>query len=241
MTDLAELGFRLEKIPADPPEDFRLALRDLRDEKMAPLVVDFLSGEKVHRLKHGLSKNQPIAKAIGMKAGPRSVLDATAGLGVDAFFIAALGCRVRAIERSPIVFALLEDGYRRLQLDPELSSIAGRLSFEQGSAADLLLQLLQSKDPGSYPEVVYLDPMYPEEGRSKSALPKKGMQMFRRLIGDDDDAKQVLELALQIAQDRVVVKRPLSAPVLGYKPNHVFEGKTARFDMYLSASFRERK
>lgn len=84
------------------------------------------------------------------------------------------------------------------------------------------------------PDVVYLDPMYPEEGRSKSALPKKTMQMFRRLLDGDEDANELWEAAMKVALKRVVVKRPLHAPSLGTKkPNHSFEGKTARFDLYL--------
>jgi 16S rRNA (guanine1516-N2)-methyltransferase len=82
--------------------------------------------------------------------------------------------------------------------------------------------------------VIYLDPMYPEEGRSESALPKKAMQMFRKLVGDDLDATAAFTVALKVARERVVVKRPGHAlPLGGREPTHRFEGKTARYDMYL--------
>jgi 16S rRNA (guanine1516-N2)-methyltransferase len=246
LEDLARLGFALE-IENEEGES-RLALRDLHDPKMQPLAVDFTSGTVIHRLKHGLSKNQPLSRALGSKGGDEelSVFDATAGLGVDAFFIAALGYRVRAIERSPVVHALLQDGFRRLvrlieeenfedEMFTEKAIIGLRivrdyLSFERGDAAEILRGLSEDQRP----DVVYLDPMYPDEGRSKSALPKKGMQIFHRLIGDDRDAVAVFDLALKRAKKRVVVKRPLYATPLRENPTHTFEGKTARYDMYLS-------
>lgn len=253
-------GFALSKSELDD----RLVLRDLGHPERHPLAVDFLSTRLTYRRQHGLGKGQLLARALGLRSRPIQraadhshnvsananantntnssgamfVLDATAGLGVDAFVIASLGCRVRAIERSPVIFALLEDGYRRLveaeasdtsRDTEELRAITARLSFERGDARDVIEALREDERP----DVIYLDPMYPETGRSKSALPKKGMQIFRRLIGDEDnDAAAVLEAALAKARDRVVVKRPLKAPFLGgIKPAHVFTGKTARYDM----------
>jgi 16S rRNA (guanine1516-N2)-methyltransferase len=226
-------GFQLERI-VDSSGVERLVLRDLLNEKVNPLCVDFLDPAVLYRLKHGLSKNQSIARALGLKSLRSTdapfVFDATAGMGVDAFFIAALGCRVRAIERSAVVYALLEDGKRRLDLKSEMREVSTRLSFELGDAFHVLTGLSEDQRP----DVVYLDPMYPDEGRSESALPKKAMQMFRRLIGDDLDSSRVFEIACERARDRVVVKRPLHAePVGGSRPTHVFVGKTARFDMYL--------
>jgi 16S rRNA (guanine1516-N2)-methyltransferase len=248
MKRLEERGFALESVDSDdtaPGEASeaeqnkfgkKLVLRDLTDSSMTPLEVDFSSNAILHRLRHGLSKNQSLGKALGLKSvNPETapfVFDATAGLGTDALVMAALGCRVRAVERSEVIFALLNDGERRLQAatDPQLVEIAKRLSFENGDARAILSGLSEEERP----DVVYLDPMYPEEGRSKSALPKKTMQMFRRLLDGDEDAEELWQAAMKAARARVVVKRPLKAPALGnVKPTHTFEGKTARFDMYL--------
>ena len=209
----------------------RLVLRDLDDPGISPVSVDFLAPALLHRLRGGLSKNQPLPKALGLRGVDGVyVIDATAGLGVDAFIMAAYGCRVRAFERSADVFALLEDGYARLLAcgDSRLLEIASRLSFEHGDALTLLPSFVER------PSVVYADPMYPEEGRSKSALPKKGMQLFKRLVGADSDADALVTVARAVALDRVVVKRPAYAPV-GAGVAHSFESKTARFDMYLAA------
>lgn len=83
-----------------------------------------------------------------------------------------------------------------------------------------------------HPAVVYLDPMYPH--RSKSALVKKEMRILRILVGDDEDSAKLLTSALQVANKRVVVKRPAYAPPLtGLEPNLVFKTKNNRFDVYL--------
>lgn len=233
----ASENFRLER-----DESGRLVVRDLSNPELSPLAVDFVSSRLTYRREHGLSKNQPLSRALGLRSlNPEKapfVFDATAGLGVDAFMMACLGCRVRAVERASLVHDLLADGYARLDSearrlneegDAELLKIARRLSFECADAA-LVLEGLGEEE---WPDVVYLDPMYPEEGRSKSALPKKAMQIFRRLLGEDDDAERVWEIALKRARDRVVVKRPIHAPPLGGRPSHSFAGKTARYDMYL--------
>ncbi len=227
-------GFSLERITDDG--ESKLALKDLEDNTFSPLIVDFTSRALIHRLKQGVSRHQPLGKALGLKSiDPNQapfVLDATAGLGTDALVMAALGCRVRSIERSDVIFALLDDGLARLNRkvlgNESLVAIAARMSFEHADARTVLDQLKLK------PDVVYLDPMYPEKGRSKSALPKKTMQMFRRLLDGDEDANELWEGAMNSALSRVVVKRPVKAPPLGsVKPLHSFEGKTARFDIYL--------
>jgi 16S rRNA (guanine1516-N2)-methyltransferase len=237
---LEERGFSLERI------DGVLTLRDLSDSSLQPLSVDFSSPQLLHRLKTS-GKNQPLAKAIGMKDQAPYVIDATAGLGTDALVLASLGCRVRSIERNETIFALLQDGHVRLQAtEPDLAS---RMTFENADAKTILksisdlaaaegaaLGMAPVAEVGNLrPDVIYLDPMYPDEGKSK-ALPKKTMQMFRRLLDGDEDAEELWSAAMKAALKRVVVKRPMHAPSLGgtRKPNHSFEGKTARYDLYLT-------
>ncbi|MCM2282696.1 MAG: class I SAM-dependent methyltransferase, partial [Bdellovibrionaceae bacterium] len=158
----------------------------------------------------------------------RTVVDATAGLGVDAFMMACLDCRVTSIERSPAVYELLVDGFRRAVEDPELGGwLPEYLRFVHADAEAYLASLSHEERP----DVVYLDPMYPHVD-GKSALPKKEMQIFRKLLGPDTDSARVLERALHAATDRVVVKRPNEAPALLEGVTHAFVGKTARYDMY---------
>ena len=67
-----------------------------------------------HRRRFGGGRGEAVAKAAGIKKSYLpSVVDATAGLGRDAFVLASLGCHVRMIERHPVVAALLDDGLQR--------------------------------------------------------------------------------------------------------------------------------
>ncbi len=211
-----------------------LALQQTGSRAPGPVRVDFTAGAVDHRRRQGGGKGQMIAKAVGLGSGihPR-VLDATAGLGKDAFVLASLGCEVRMLERSPIVHALLSDGLRRAHLhaaetcDEDLARILQRLSLVAGDARGYLESLAQA----SAPQVIYLDPMFPE--RDKSAEVKKDMRAFHTLVGRDEDADELLALALVHARNRVVVKRSRRAPFLaGRAPGYQLEGKSSRFDIY---------
>jgi 16S rRNA (guanine1516-N2)-methyltransferase len=76
--------------------------------------------------------------------------------------------------------------------------------------------------------------MFPH--RDKSALVKKEMRVFRAVVGTDDDTDALLAVAMKAAKRRVVVKRPrLAPPLAGLKPTMTLEGKSGRFDIYLTA------
>ncbi|MDH3394254.1 MAG: class I SAM-dependent methyltransferase, partial [Desulfobulbaceae bacterium] len=198
-------------------------------KKTGPVFVDFISGALAFRRKHGGGRKQDLGRAAGLK-GNRcpTVIDATGGLARDAFILAALGCKVTLIERSPVIGALVEDGLKRAATDPEVAAIVNRLQLLIGDSTLLLNQITEEERP----EVIYLDPMYPH--RSKSALVKKEMRILRMLVGDDPDAPKLLAAALATAKERVVVKRPIKAePITGPAPNMAITGKTGRFDVYL--------
>lgn len=192
-----------------------------------PVCVDFVSGAVAHRRLYGGGKGQDIAKAVGLnKRKQVRVLDATAGLGRDAFVLATLGAEVVLLERVPFVKALLEDGLRRASLDPDVSDIIERM---------VLGDYLINQVPAARFDVVYLDPMFPHS--EKSAAVKKEMAFFRDLVGHDEDADTLLPNALRIAEYRVVVKRPKQAPFLNkHSPTYSLEGKSGRFDVYVNKS-----
>lgn len=210
----------------------QLALVDARD--LLLIRADFHGAGMDYRRAKGGGRSEMIAKAVGLRGQKKpTVLDATAGLGVDAFVLSSLGCRVTLLERVPAVRALLEDGLRRALAhaagnDPGLQTILDRMQLVGSDAWDYLQQLPEADRP----DVVYLDPMFPE--RKKSAAVKKEMQVFHHLIGPDADADQVCHAALAIARGRVVVKRPRTAPALAAcTPSHSIEGKRNRYDIYL--------
>lgn len=210
-----------------------VTLADMRAKKPMVLRVDFASGAFDHRRKFGGGAGQAVAKACGLKGGRKlTILDATAGLGGDAFVLASLGSRVAMFERSVVAFSLLEDALRRAEQSEsaEVLEIVDRMSLVAGdshqlfSTADTLFE-------GMPPDVIYLDPMFPE--KNKKALAKKEMQIFQTLVGDDGDADLLLPAAQECATCRVVVKRSKSAPYLnGLAPNLTLAGKSSRFDIY---------
>ncbi len=206
-----------------------LALCQQGPDAPGPVFVDFVGGAVGHRRRFGGGRGQPLAKAVGLKgsASPQ-VVDATAGLGRDAFVLASLGCAVTLVERSPVVAALLADGLARGAHDAEVAPIMARMRLVNADAAEYL-QRLQGDER---PDVVYLDPMYPH--REKSALVKKEMRAFRELVGEDPDADRLLPAALAAARQRVVVKRPdYAEPLAGPKPTLAIPTKNHRFDVYV--------
>jgi 16S rRNA (guanine1516-N2)-methyltransferase len=210
----------------------RLELHDTYDPKVGAVYVDFVEGKAQHRRLFGGGKGQDIAKAIGLhKFKHPHVIDATAGLGRESFVLATLGCTVTLLERSPIVHALLADGLKRTLVSDnrEAIEIASRMTLYQADAHVWLKAL----PADALPDVIYLDPMFPE--RQKSALVQKEMRFFHEVVGADEDSDALLDIARQHAKRRVVVKRPRHAPELeGCKPAFVIAGKAVRYDVYLS-------
>jgi 16S rRNA (guanine1516-N2)-methyltransferase len=204
---------------------------ELRDnENNNCFHVDFLSGSVAHRKQFGGGKGQAIAKAIGLKTAKTipTVLDATAGLAKDAFVIATLGCPVIMLEQSTIVAKLVSNAIERASYDEAFSKIQKiGFSLVQQNSLDYFTSLT------TMPDVIYLDPMYPD--RKKSALVKKNMQILQKLLGVDLDVKLLLEQSLQYAKNRVVVKRPKGAQTISDKtPDTTIETKKTRYDIYFT-------
>ncbi len=172
-------------------------------------------------------KQGALAQAIGRKT--LTVVDATTGWGQDSLAIFRMGYEVQCIERSPVMAALLADGFNRLAQQNWLQNLQLQPPKLLAGNAIALLGALASR-----PDCIYLDPMFPPK-RKKSALAKKSMRVLRDLLGDDDDKEQLFAAALNTARKRVVVKSPDYAPPLGGKPDVSFQGKLLRYDVYLLA------
>ena len=207
----------------------RLQLEESGADAAGPVYVDFCGGRAHYRRLHGGGRSQALARAVGLKKKRcPMVVDATAGLGRDAFVLASLGCKVRLVERSAILHALLADGMRRARHDAEISAIMARMTLTHGDCLQLNGADLQA-------EVIYLDPMYPH--RSKSSLVKKEMRLTRALVCHDPDADLLLDWAFPRRPQRIVVKRPKGAPFLGNKkPPLIIKNKQSRFDIYFPPS-----
>jgi len=191
------------------------------------LICDFVGGPFGYRIRHGKSQYHALAKAVGFKGKKNlNIIDATAGLGRDAFLLASLGANVTLIERNTKMHKLLEEGiFRAKNENDDYAEIVARMTLIYGDAIELL--------PDLKPETVSIDPMHPP--RRKTALVKKELRIIRDIVGTDPDAKKLMDTALENSNSRVVLKWPRKAePMVGLpSPSHQIVGKTTRYDVFI--------
>ena len=186
------------------------------------------------RLKPANLNRELLVRAARLKgfADTPYAVDATAGLGEDSLLLAASGFEVLMLESDPVVAALLADALSRAADVPELAPVVGRMR---------LVEVARMRAAGEAPDVVYLDPMFPE--RRKSAAVKKKFQLIHHLERPCPEEEQValLEAALEVGPRKVVVKRPAKGPCLaGVKPSYAIAGKAVRYDCIVPVSVAAR-
>lgn len=181
---------------------------------------DWVSQFQKHmKNKYAITK-EPLAKALGIKGNcSLTVLDATLGTGKDSVLILSFGAKVIAYERNLNVFVMALDAYRICLKDG--LDIFKNLSINFGDAINC------SSDQF---DVVYFDPMYPE--KKKSSLPRKEMQIFKEIVGADEDFLDKL-IFFKNSKKKVVLKRPIKSEAI-LKASSSFPGKTTRYDLYLN-------
>lgn len=166
-----------------------------------------------------------LVKAARLKGvqGPLTAIDATAGLGEDAFLLAAAGFLVQLYERNPIIAALLSDALRRGAEHPDLAPVIGRMQLH---AEDSITALTRLTTP---PDIVLLDPMFPK--RQKSGLIKKKFQLLQQLEQPCSEEEMLFRAAMECKPRRIIIKRPLKGAYLaGVKPSYTIRGKSIRYD-----------
>ena len=177
------------------------------------------------RLRIGNLQRELLVRAAKVKKpeGIPTAVDATAGLGEDALLLAAAGFSVRLYEYDPVIAALLKDTLRRALEIPELAPIVGRMEVREENSLTALPQMTES------PDVILLDPMFPE--RQKSALIKKKFQLLQQLESPCAEEDALVHAAMEAHPRKIVIKRPLKGPNLaGIKPSHSLKGKAIRYD-----------
>ncbi len=192
-------------------------LHDPSVKRGAVLKPDFMDGTMERRVRMTWHMHEPLRNALGAtKSQHWTVLDATCGLGTDAWMMAAWGHQVRAYERHPLLAWLLQGAWQAA-----------------GAPASVDLRAGDAQACTDRFQVVYLDPMYPES--KKSALPSGELQLLRRLLEGDEPPDNLLDWALGCATMKVVVKRPKRAETLPYSrgPSFVVEEQSTRYDVYV--------
>lgn len=194
-----------------------LSLVEDSRQRFRPVSVDFVAERRKHR-SLPIPKRGPLVRALGKST--RTVIDATAGWGGDMFLMWLMGYDVTAVERSPVVGALLLDGLDRLE------------RHDPGPA----YPVVEVTEAGEFlarhnADCVYLDPMFGPR-KKPSSLGKRPLRLLRELVGNDDDRGLLFDAAWQAASRRVVVKRPNYADPWR-TPDQSFSGKIMTYDLYL--------
>ena len=192
----------------------------------------------IPRVKASNIPKEFLVKAAKIKDAdhPLTAIDATAGLGEDSLLLAAAGFQVTLFERNPVIAQLLADALERAKEIPELAPIVARMTLRNEDSIEALnalaLALDRSEPAVVSPDVILLDPMFPE--RQKSALVKKKLQMIQKLEMPCDDEKALVRAAMMTRPKKLIIKRPPKGPWLArLKPDYAQEGKAVRFDCFV--------
>ena len=179
----------------------------------------------IKRIKQSNLEKELIIHSAKIKGKKQDLvaIDATAGMGEDSMLLSAYGFKVNLYENNPIIAELLKDALERAQKIPELAEIVGRMKvFEEDS-------ILAMQNLDYTPDVILLDPMFPE--RTKSALIKKKFQILHKIETPCTNEKELLDSAIMANPKKIVIKRPLKGEFLaGVKPSYSVKGNSIRYD-----------
>lgn len=193
------------------------------DLPLSALQVDFDSPTMRRRLRR--VRTERIVKAVGAAPG-RLIVDCTGGLGTDSYLAAMAGAQVEVIERSQVLYLMLQSALQALAND-----VSDRINLHRGDAVSYLSGM------AAVPDGILIDPMYPSRRSSKASAKAKGsMQMLQAFLGTDEDDDQLgvlFRAALATGCRRIVVKRPRwAAPFTNRKPMFVNDGSVSRLEVY---------
>ena len=179
----------------------------------------------LHRVTNGRLQHEMLVRAAKTNEEGLKGIDATAGLGEDAFLLAAYGYNMTLYEQNPVVAVLLKDALRRAKRNPQLKDIANRMQLVEGDSVEQLANRVDEVD------LIYLDPMFP--GRQKSGLINKKLQLIQKLEPPCSEETALFDAAIHANPAKIIVKRPLKSPFLaGKNPTYELKGKAIRYDCY---------
>lgn len=182
-----------------------------------------------------------------------TVIDATAGFGHDSLILASTGAQVIMLEQQPLMALLLLAEQQRMRALPNWEKLMSRLQIINTDALSYFESIdfadsSNGSTADSYQtiDVVYLDPMFPEDSYQDSKTGKgakvgKHMQALHQLARPPtlDEEVQLLQSARAVVSQnartsgRVVVKRPQLAPSLAHQqPRESWHNEAVRFDAY---------
>ena len=176
------------------------------------------------------------------------VIDATAGFGHDSLILASTGAQVIMLEQQPLMALLLLVEQLRMSTLPNWQKLMSRLQVINTDALTYFARFNNylGADNEQAIDVIYLDPMFPEDSYQDSKTGKgakvgKHMQALHQLAHPPtlDEEQQLLQSAQAAIsqnsqkQGRVIVKRPQFAPLLAHQqPSESWNNEAVRFDGY---------
>ncbi len=184
--------------------------------------------ENIKRLTHANLTHELLVKTAKLKDIEQPhLIDATAGMGEDSLLLAAAGFNVELYESDKVIASLLEDTIERALLIPELNEAVSRMHLHIEDSIEAMKHLAFK------PDVVLLDPMFPE--RKKSGLIKKKFQLMQQLEKPCSNEEELLNAAFMSKPRKIVIKRPAKGPFLaGKKPSYSVDGKAIRYDCIIN-------
>ena len=209
------------------PGDYLTVLFDSRGVSLAGFGLTYQGDfeNMLHRVTNGRLQHEMLVRAAKSEKPGRRAIDATAGMGEDAFLLAAQGYEVTLYEQNPVIAALLKDALRRARKNMILKEIAERMKLVEGNSVECMEKQLDPVD------VIYLDPMFP--ARQKSGLINKKLQLIQKLEPPCSAETDLFDAAIKANPSKIIVKRPLKSEFLaGRKPSYTLNGKAIRYDCY---------
>lgn len=190
-------------------------------------------------------KSELLLQATKVTAESR-IIDATAGFGHDSLILASTGAQTVMLEQQPLMALLLLAEQQRMSAQPNWQKLMARLQIINTNATSYFESISNDSliDSDKAVDVVYLDPMFPEDSYQDSKTGKgakvgKHMQALHQLARPPtlDEEGQLLHSALTVVSQngtgRVIVKRPQFAPLLANQPaNESWHNEAVRFDGY---------
>jgi len=193
-----------------------------------PVLSDFIYKYKVYKTKD--RSQSPIALAVAMQDKDNRenyILDGTGGFGVDAFFLAYLGFNIVVLERDPVIYTLLKDGYHRGMQYKKLENILNRMKIINISVEDFL----EKKQYEKKPNVIYLDPSY--IGIKTERRPHKSeSRIIRLLAGPSPNIDNLVQFCRGHALEKVVLKDYSKEITEGHGLTNTYKSRFERYRVF---------
>ncbi|WP_263077297.1 class I SAM-dependent methyltransferase [Moraxella nasicaprae] len=199
-----------------------LMLSQMIDNELIKTCLNWQSLQQ--RIVSSGKNNELLLKACKLNK-EMSVIDGTAGFGIDGLILASTGARVTFIEQNPIVFLMLIFEKIKMSQHKNWQKLMERITIVFGDSNKII-------NDGVKHDLIYLDPMFPND--SYKGAVNKNMQILHLMVNppNSDDELKLFNTAIAKC-DKLVIKRPLSAPNFADKsPNQSFNNEVIRFDVY---------